>query len=93
MAALHYEHVHVNLFLNGPLSFNFQENVRNVLIKDHMRDHCVPELVESWLWIMVMFTLIKVAVRLQVHLQFVKVILHLYFFPICTQIWYMVNNS
>ena len=25
-----------------------------MLIKDHMRDHCVPDLVESWLWIMVM---------------------------------------
>ena len=30
-----------------------QEHVRNVLIKDNMRDTCVPDLVESWYQIMV----------------------------------------
>ena len=33
--------------------YYFQENIRNTAIKDTMRDQCVPDLVESWLHIMV----------------------------------------
>uniref|UniRef100_A0A1X7VQY9 Exportin-T n=1 Tax=Amphimedon queenslandica TaxID=400682 RepID=A0A1X7VQY9_AMPQE len=29
-----------------------EENVRNTVIKDHMRDNCVPQLVESWFQIL-----------------------------------------
>ena len=33
--------------------FTIQENIRNTTIKDIMRDQCVPDLVESWLQIIV----------------------------------------
>ena len=33
--------------------FLMQENARNVVIKDTMRDHCVASLVDSWYQIMV----------------------------------------
>ena len=40
------------------ISFFLQENARNVLIKDHMRDHFVLKLVKSWFWIMVKLLII-----------------------------------
>ncbi len=33
--------------------FHVQENIRNTAIKDIMRDQCIPDLVESWLQIIV----------------------------------------
>lgn len=37
----------VNVWLTCP-----QETRRNTLIKDSMREHCIPSLVESWFQIM-----------------------------------------
>ena len=40
-----------------------QENTRNTTIKDTMRDNCVPQMVESWLQIMVNLSLYNLSLR------------------------------
>ena len=41
------------LLVDTQMCFSMQENARNAVIKDTMRDHCVASLVDSWYQIMV----------------------------------------